>query len=455
MFNIKRITLLLFLLPLQLLSQQTSLPLDTIRNTPKKITSQKVKRVLLDTTNERQDNEIGVSKPASVLSLDTILKRIDENNILLQTYGLRAEGYKYRADAATAWMPPMVGAGTFMTPYPGQMKIPDDAGALMLRIEQDIPNRARLNAKKRYIESQGNVERAARAVTLNDFKAESKRLYYSWLVAEQRIKVLQRNENIMATMKKIEEVRYPYNQSQLGNVYKADARIEENRNMIRMQQGEIARARAYLNGIMNRPGEEIFFIDTNYRPVFDASLHDTSSLANIRGDIFRMDESIRSMQLNIESMRQQKKPEFKIQFDHMYPLSTMMLNQYSIMGMVSIPIVPWASKMYKSEIKAMQLDVQVMEKEKSAMLLEALAMHHGMLYEIQSMKKRIQAMETKVIPSMEKSLDANYINYQENKLQLPVVIDSWEALNMMQINVLDEKLKLYQMIVDYEKEIYR
>jgi cobalt-zinc-cadmium efflux system outer membrane protein len=71
------------------------------------------------------------------------------------------------------------------------------------------------------------------------------------------------------------------------------------------------------------------------------------------------------------------------------------------------------------------------------------------------MQKRITAMEEKIIPALKKTMDADFLNYQENKLQLPAVINSWEALTMMQINVLDEKMKLYKMIVDYEKEIYR
>ena len=441
---------------MQLLAQQASMQVGKPSSQQKKQTSQKVKELVIDTTSTvNREQEGSSSEPASVLSLDTILKRIDDNNVLLQSYGLKAEAYKYSADAATAWMAPMAGAGTFMTPYPGQMKMPEEAGALMLRIEQDIPNRARLNAKKRYIESQGDVEKANRAVTLNDYKAQARRLFYNMLVAQQRIKVLQRNERIMSTMKKVEEVRYQYNQSQLGSVYTAESRIEENRNMIRMQEGEIARARAYLNSLMNRPGNETFQIDSLYRPAFNPTLHDTVSLASVRGDVLRMNESIRSMQLNVESMRKQNRPEFKIQYDHMYPLSAMMLNSYSVMGMVSIPIVPWASKMYKSEVKAMQFSIKAMETEKAAMLQETQGMLYGMQYEIQSMQKRIQALETRIIPSMQKSFDANYINYQENKLQLPVVIDSWEALNMMQLNVLDEKLKLYQMIADYEKEIYR
>jgi outer membrane protein, heavy metal efflux system len=435
MLSIRVIISVLIMLPLKLFSQQATFLSDSRLSTDQKS----------NTFNDR----------GPVVSLDTILRRIDRNNILLQTYDLRAEGYKYSAEAATGWMPPMIGAGTFMTPYPGQMKMPGDAGSLMFRIEQDIPNRARLNATKRYIGSQANIERATRAVTLNDYKAQSKRLYYNWIVAKQRISVLQQNERIMETMKKIEQVRYPYNQSMLGNVYKIEGRIEENRNMIRMQEGEINRARAYLNALMNRPGNELFSIDTNYVPAFRPDVHDTASLATTRGDILRMNESIRSMQLNIESMKQQKKPDFRIQYDHMYPLDPVMLNQYSVMGMISIPIAPWASKMYKNEVKAMQFNVKAMEKERAAMLQETQGMLYGMQYEIQSMEKRIRALEVTVIPSMQKSLEANFLNYQENKLQIPVVIDSWEALNMMQMNLLDEKLKLYQMIVDYEKELYR
>lgn len=397
-----------------------------------------------------------LSQTKQVLSLDTILQRIDKKNVLLQSYSLKAEGYKYSADAATAWMAPMVGVGTFMTPYPFQEVMDDrDKGSLMFRIEQDIPNVGKLNKKKKFIQSQGNIENATRAVTLNEYKAQAKQLYYSWMVAEQRMKVLDQNEKIMLTMKKIEEVRYPYNQSQLGNVYKIDARIEENKNMVRMQEGEIAKARAWLNSLMNQPGNADFAIDTSINPVFNPALHDTTSLAGVRGDIKKMDAGIESMQLSIEAMKAEKNPSFKIQFDHMNSFDKMMPKAYSVMAMMSIPIAPWSSKMYKSDVKAMQYNVQAMEKEKSAMLQETQGMLYGMQYEILTMQKRIQGLETKIIPSMQKSLDVNFLNYQENKLQIPVVIDSWEALNMLQNNLLDEKLKLYQMIVDYEKELYR
>jgi cobalt-zinc-cadmium efflux system outer membrane protein len=399
----------------------------------------------------------GVAQEVQILSLDTVLQRIDKNNLLLQSYGLKAESYKHTANAATAWMAPMIGVGTFMTPYPGQKLMDEgDKGAVMVQLEQDIPNVAKLNANKRFIESKGKVENETRGVTLNDYKAQAKRLYFGWLVAQQKINVLKHNENIMQMMKKIEEIRYPYNQSKLGSVYKTAAKLEENSNMIRMQEGDIARSRAWLNSLMNMKGNSSFMIDTTFQPVFVPAISiDTGSLALARNDIRKMDYSIQSMQLNIEAMKKQSRPDFKLRFDHMSPLTKMMPKAYSVMGMVSIPIAPWSSKMYKSEVKGMEYEIQAMGKEKAAMLQETQGMLYGMQFEIQSMQKRIEAMENKIIPSLQKTLDVNFLSYRENKMELPEVIDSWEALTMMQTNVLDEKLKLYLMIADYEKELYR
>lgn len=393
----------------------------------------------------------------SVLRLDTILKRIDEQNEQLKSYSLKAEGFQYSAKAATSWMAPMVGAGTFMTPYPGQELMSDgDKGSIMLQLEQDIPNPSKVRAKRDFIASQGKSELESRKVKLNELKAQAKTLYYSWLIAEKRIHILRENVVLMKTMKEIEGIRYEYNRSSLGSVFKADARIEDTENMIRMQEGEIAKARAWLNSLMNQPGNTMFAVDTAFSSEFipQTSL-DTSVLATRRNDITKMDADIQSMQLDIQSMRKESKPDFKIRFDHMSPLGKMMPNAYSVMGMVSIPIAPWSSKMYKNEVKAMELNVQAMQKERTGMLVESQGMLYGMQYEIQNMQKQISAIEEKVIPSLSRALDANFQAYQENNQELTVVINDWEAVTMMRNSLLDEKLKLYKMIVDYEKELYK
>jgi outer membrane protein, heavy metal efflux system len=392
-----------------------------------------------------------------VWSVDTILSKIDKNNIGLQSYQLEAESYRYRADAETAWMAPMIGAGTFMTPYPGEKVMESrDRGSIMIEVEQEIPNPAKLKARRNYIESQGNVVATQRGIAFNTLRAQARTSYYDWLIAKNKIQVLRENDKLFATLKKIEEVRYPYNKSELSGIYTIEAKREENNNMIIMQNAVISRAKATLLTLMNEERSTQFDIDSIADAHFVPELvDDTSAIASSRADISQVNQRIRSMQLNIASMRSERKPDFKIRFDHMTPRTSMMPNAFSVMGMLSIPIVPWASKMYKSEIKAMEYSIRGMEKEREGMLVETKGMLRGMQEEIQQMHDRVLSMELKVIPALQRALDANYILYQENKLELNMLLDSWEALNMMHINVLDEKLKHYQMLIEYDKLLYR
>lgn len=393
-----------------------------------------------------------------VLSLDTVLSRIDQNNVLLQSYGLKAESYTHKGEAATSWMAPMVGVGTYMTPYPGEMTMsPAEKGSLMFQIEQAIPGKAKLNAKKRAIQSLGEVEKVNREITLNDLKTQAKRLYFNGLVAEKRILLLEENQRIMEMMKKVEELRYTYNKAMLGSIYKIEGQLAENQNQIEQQNANVKRIKTVLNSLMNLPQGHSFNLDSTFVPhvVFEAS-YDLLDLANKRADVLKIEKSIESVQLDIEALNLQKRPDLSIRFDHMSPLARGgMPNSYSVMGMISIPIAPWSSKMYKSEAKAMQYDILAMEKEKAATVSQAQGMLYGLHYEIQSMEKQVTGIEEKVIPALQKSFDAYFVNYQENTLELPFVMDAWDALLIMQMNLLDEKLKIYELISDYEKEIYR
>ena len=43
--------------------------------------------------------------------------------------------------------------------------------------------------------------------------------------------------------------------------------------------------------------------------------------------------------------------------------------------------------------------------------------------------------------------------YEENREQLPIVIDGWEALNMAQMEYIEKNQEYFNMIVSYEKEL--
>ncbi len=110
--------------------------------------------------------------------------------------------------------------------------------------------------------------------------------------------------------------------------------------------------------------------------------------------------------------------------------------------------------MYKNEAKAMQLELEAMQAERKSMLIESQGMLYGMQAEITTMQERIDRIAKKVIPALQRAMEANFQSYRENKQELPLVLADWEALNMMKNTLLDEQLKMYLMIADYEKELF-
>lgn len=398
---------------------------------------------------------LNTASSAQVMTLDSVLRLIDERNPMLQEYDNKVKALSTYAEGAKSWMAPMVGAGTFMTPYPNQMMMDErDKGSWMFSVEQEIPNPSKLNANRKYLSSKASVEEQNRSAQFNQLRTEAKMMYYQWLVAEEKQNILKENERIMELMLKLARIRYPYNQGGLGNIYKAEGRLSEVQNMIQMTTGSIEESAFRLKSLMNLPSETRIMIDTatqiTYEP--DQVIYDTAALSTQRSDIRQIDKTIEVMRLNQLLQRSQSKPDFKIRFDHMQPIGDMP-TQFTAMAMVSIPIAPWSSKMYKSEVKGMQYDIEAMKKGREAILVETRGMLAGMASQLARMKQQLTNYDTKIIPALRKNYQTLMLAYEENREQLPIVIDAWEALNMAQMEYIEKNQEYFNMIVAYEKEL--
>jgi len=331
-----------------------------------------------------------------------------------------------------------------------------DKGSVMFSVEQSIPNPVKLNANKKYFASRASVEEQGRSYQFNALRAEAKTYYYRWLVADEKIKVLQENERIIDFMLKLSRIRYPYNQGSLGNIYKVEGRLSEVQNMILMAKGDIEESSYRLRTLMNLPANVSIMVDTATQVRFDVGQfsYDTAALSANRSDVKRMDKTIQVMRLNQQLQRSQSKPDFKVRFDHMQPIGNMP-TQFTAMAMVSIPIAPWSSKMYKSEVKGMQFDIQAMQKGREALLIETRGMLAGMAAKLIRMQQQLENYNTKIIPALRKNYQTMMLAYEENREQLPIVIDGWEAMNMAQMEYLNKLEEYYTMIVSYEKELER
>lgn len=397
---------------------------------------------------------IALSSYAQVISLDSVLSAINKNNPMLQEYDSKVKAMNAYTAGAKSWMAPMVGAGPYWYPYPGQMLMEErDKGMFMVNVEQEIPNPRKLNAKKNYFASRASVEEKGRAIQYNTLRSEAKLLYYDWLVLEKKIKVLDESKKIVELMLELARLRYPYNQGSLGNIYKAEARLHEVDNMKLMAQSEIEEKQSRLKSLMKTSPQSVIQVDTLTEIAFDPNqlMNDTTALPSNRSDVQQINRSMEMMRQNQLWQQSQAKPDFRIRYEHMQPRGDMP-TQFSIMAMVSIPIAPWASKMYKSEVAGMGYEIEAMKKEKEGILLESRGMLEGMAAQLMRMQQQLSNYQGKILPALRKNYETLMLAYEENREQLPIVIDGWEALNMAQLEYLNKLQDYYTMIVRYEKE---
>lgn len=392
---------------------------------------------------------------AQVLSLDSVLAMVERQSPMLREYEFRAAAYGAYAKGASAWMAPMVGAGSFMTPYrPSEALHENEKGSWMFSVEQEIPNPSKQKANRAYLESRAGIERESRSEKLNELRTRAKAVYLEWVVAEKRLSILNESAKAADLMVRLARIRYPYNQGTLGNIYQAEGKAAEIENLTLSTQSDIERYRFELLTLMNLPPTDPIAIDTTtlltFSPVQIAN--DTVGLGQQRSDIRRINESIQVMSLNQELQKAGTRPDFKLRFDHMQPIGDMP-RQFTAMAMVSIPIAPWSSRMYKAGIKGMEYEIEGMRRSREAILVEARGMLAGTANRIARLKQQLDNYEAKIIPALRRNHETLMLAYEENREQLPPVIDAWDALYMAQLEYLEKLRDYYLMIVQYEKEI--
>jgi hypothetical protein len=145
-------------------------------------------------------------------------------------------------------------------------------------------------------------------------------------------------------------------------------------------------------------------------------------------------------------------PDFGISLSHMQSLG-MMPNQFSAMGMITIPIAPWASKEYKSNIKGLDNTFNAINFQKQSLINETAGMIAAMQTQIKSAKQQLTNYSDNIIPTYYKSYQTSMIAYEQNTEDLFVVLDGLKMYRMAKMNELEQFNTLLKLQVDYEKEM--
>lgn len=390
-----------------------------------------------------------------VLPLDTLLARVERVHPRLRQYDAQAKAADAYAAGARVWAAPRVGAGPFMVPYSANRRGEDigmqSGGSVMVMAEQSLPNRARQRANESYLRSQANVDRETRAYERNQLRADVKQNYYAWLMLQKKLHVLEKTERLMEFALRSIELRYKYGGEKLSDAYRAQAALQLHHVEEMELYGQLKERRANLNTLLVRDPQTLFDIDTTYRlRPLDRSL-DTTELAQARSDVRALDQSLVRNQLQQQLERTAARPELSVQAQHMQGLGSMP-NRYTVLGTVSVPFVPWASRQYKANVAGMQLEAQALREQRTDLLNQAAGRVEALNARRRAQYEQVLLYKEQVLPAVLKSYRATLLAYEQNTETFSAVLQAWETLRDTRLAAVDQEQELLLLQVEFERE---
>jgi len=390
------------------------------------------------------------------MGLDSIFSVIGHSNPALRSSDAAVRSLDEAAKGARSWEAPTVGTGFWMTPYdPSLWKRQANGtygmGQYMVSAEQMLPNRRRQEAEEKYMGALSSVERAKKGATINELYAEAGRAYFQWLIAKRRETVLDEDGKLLDFMIRDAELKYKNNLGKIGAYYKAKAALGNLDNKRIALDNVIEQQRIGLNTLMNRDKAFAFDIDTGYSIMDIAGIGvDSASLLDGRSDIREVSESIRVAGLEQDAERAKLKPEFGIQYDHMFGFGGTPM-QYSLMATVRLPMASWSSRASKANVESLKWKALSMEADRDAMVNEATGAAYGLKRAILAKQRQMRVLAAEVLPALRKNFQTTELAYEQNTEELFTLYDAWETLDNTQMEYWDDVESLLMMQVELKR----
>ncbi len=393
---------------------------------------------------------------AQTLKLNAIIDSIKVSHPVVKMYNNEIRSMDEAAKGAKSWMPPEFSTGFWMVPYNTALWKKGDMGATgmgqyMLGGQQMLPNRKKQSADAAYMEAMSSVEKEKKNVSLNELVNDAKQYYFEWLILKKKLAILDQNEKLLDFMIKNAEIRYENGLEKISAYYKAKAALGNVQNMRLMFESDIKEKRIRINTLMGRNSMLPFDIDTTYQMKdYSSIVFDSTLFYSNRSDLKAIDKDINITWLKQETERQSLKPQFGIRYEHMFGFGGLPM-QYSLMGMMKLPLTKWSSKMNKANIESLKWKANALQSQKEMMVNEYSGMAFSMRNELELKTKQLKLYDENIIPALKNNYKTMQLGYEQNTEELFMLYDAWETLYMTQLEYTELLNRVLKIQVGLER----
>lgn len=381
------------------------------------------------------------------LTLDS-LYRLIENNASLLAYEEEIRAKDSYATGARSLDAPRLSAGQYQTPY----QLRPSMGSFMISAEQQFTNPGKLRAKEKYMKSLSLLTADEKRGLKNQLITQARDAYYGRVILEKKGAVLRENEVLLNYILKDARLRLTYGKEQLSNIYNLSAEIYSLKNILEQLKNEIDQKNILLNTLMSRPGGTVFTVDTVVeKHRYEEIATDSALLVEARSDIREINSNviIKKLAINVETNK--RLPDFGLQVGHMFSYGGAR-NQYILMGSLTLPFMPWASREYKANLKGMQYELQELAHQKQNLYNQATGNIAALKLEMASKKRQRLNYEQHIIPALTNSYKTALLAYEQNTGDLSSVLMTLKTLQNSRLESLSLLQSITQSEILYERE---
>ena len=216
--------------------------------------------------------------------------------------------------------------------------------------------------------------------------------------------------------------------------------------------GQLRQNTIALNTLMARDPEGEFAVDSLLPTAFTGPYPDTAALARRRSDVRSLDRALAVVRLNQNVEANRRRPDFGVRYDHMNGIGATP-NQFTVMGLVLLPIAPWAAREYKANTAALGYEAQAVQQQRASLLTEAAGRVTTLQSDLRTRRQQVENFEKYILPALRKNYQVTLLAYQQNTAQLPAVVEALETWLQTRLQYIDTQTELLNLHVRYDQEL--
>jgi outer membrane protein, heavy metal efflux system len=386
------------------------------------------------------DEAQGAHAPDSLITLDSLVQQVLQNNPSLQASRIRIQGAEARISQATAWDDPQAGIEFYMTPVTSANPFKDGMETDYF-VQQMIPlgkkgamgDAARANVRV--------VEQQSRSVERN-LVAQVKTTYAMLYAAQRRLDVNGESERILTQIVESARGKYSVGNASQSDVLKAQVELAKLQNERSTIEQELRAAEAMVNALRALPSS------TPVPRVAEIQIRESpATLEELQERAWQNLPEIRAMQSEIEMNKaeltasgRERIPDLMLKGT--YKQMKEGTDFWAAMVGVSIPIAPWSSGKYSGRSEESEVNIRSGELDLADMKNMAASNVRDAWTRTASRLDQVRRYRGTILPQAEQTLQSTLVSYQTDKTDFLSLLDSYRMVQML-------RMEYYMLVSEY------